>query len=99
MRDKPPTPPATLTQARAIARRNGLHHVYTGNVRDLEGGSTWCPGCGALLIGRDWYELRSWSLTSEGLCRRCATPIPGLFEAEPGRWGRRRQPVTVRYQA
>src|ERR1700728_4044116 len=31
MRDKPPTPPATLMRARAIARKNGLRHVYTGN--------------------------------------------------------------------
>ena len=46
MRDKPPTPPATLTRARAIALRNGLHYVYTGNVHDPEGSSTYCPAAG-----------------------------------------------------
>ena len=30
MRDKPNTPPATLTRARAMALRNGLRYVYTG---------------------------------------------------------------------
>ena len=44
MMDVAPTPPATLTRARAIALGNGLHHVYTGNVHDVEGGTTFCPG-------------------------------------------------------
>jgi pyruvate formate lyase activating enzyme len=57
MMDVPPTPPATLTRARAIALGNGLHHVYTGNVHDVAGGTTSCPGCGAALVRRDWYEV------------------------------------------
>src|SRR5689334_4498774 len=56
MLDKPPTPPATLRTARAIARAAGLHHVYIGNVHDPEGDSTYCQACGAMLIGRDWYD-------------------------------------------
>ena len=42
----PRTPAATLTRARGIAQANGLAHVYTGNVRDPEGGATRCTGCG-----------------------------------------------------
>src|SRR5262249_31205164 len=38
MTDIPPTPPETLTRARAIARNVGLRYVYTGNVHDTEGG-------------------------------------------------------------
>ena len=34
MRDKPATPAATLSRARAIARANGVRYVYTGNVHD-----------------------------------------------------------------
>ena len=60
MREHPPTPPATLTRARAIAMSHGLRYVYTGNVHDGAGGSTYCHACGALLIGRDWYELTGW---------------------------------------
>jgi pyruvate formate lyase activating enzyme len=93
MRDRPPTPPATLTRARRIARANGLRHVYTGNVHDEEGGSTYCTGCGARVIGRDWYVLTDWRLDGEGRCRDCGTVCPGVFEAEPGRWGARRVPV------
>src|SRR5262249_19922938 len=36
MTELPPTPPATLRRARGIAKRVGLHHVYTGNVHDEE---------------------------------------------------------------
>ncbi|TCO82390.1 pyruvate formate lyase activating enzyme [Plasticicumulans lactativorans] len=93
--DVPHTPPATLTRARDIARRAGLHHVYTGNVHDRDGGSTWCSGCGTRLIGRDWYELDVWNLDARGHCRSCGTPCPGVFEARPGAWGARRQPVHI----
>jgi pyruvate formate lyase activating enzyme len=81
MRDRPATPPATLTRARAIAMRNGLHFVYTGNVHDTEGGSTWCPSCGALLIERDWYRLGRRGLTPDGHCSACGVEIPGVFAA------------------
>jgi pyruvate formate lyase activating enzyme len=95
MRDLPPTPPATLGRARDIARAAGLRYVYTGNVHDPRGGSTWCPGCGGLLIGRDWYELTAWRLTADGHCPDCGTAIAGRFEAAPGTWGRKRQPVRL----
>jgi len=95
MRDVPPTPPATLTRARNIALRNGLNYIYTGNVHDAEGGSTWCSGCGALLIGRDWYELTAWELTETGACRQCENMCPGVFEAKPGLWGARRMPIRL----
>ncbi|MBF8268501.1 MAG: Radical SAM domain protein [Gammaproteobacteria bacterium] len=89
------TPHGTLTRARQIAKRNGLHHVYTGNVHDLEGGSTYCSSCDELLIARDWYVLKDWNLTAEGRCRKCQTPCPGVFEARPGDWGAKRQPVRL----
>ena len=41
MLDTPPTPPRTLTRARAIARANGIRHAYTGNVHDPVGQSTY----------------------------------------------------------
>jgi pyruvate formate lyase activating enzyme len=95
MTDRPPTPPATLTRARELAMRNGLRYVYTGNVHDRAGGSTWCPRCGELLIERDWYELGRWGLTPDGCCTGCGTPIPGVFEAQPGAWGAKRLPVRL----
>jgi pyruvate formate lyase activating enzyme len=95
MSDVPPTPPATLRRAREIARGRGLHHVYTGNVHDREGQSTWCHACGALLIERDWYELGTWNLTPRGECGDCGARCAGVFEAAPGHWGARRQPVRL----
>jgi pyruvate formate lyase activating enzyme len=96
MTDKPRTPTAVLTRSRAIALRNGINHAYTGNVHDLKGSSTYCPGCGGLLIGRDWYELSAWNLVDGAAgaeCRFCRTPIAGHFEHEPGAWGPRRRAV------
>jgi pyruvate formate lyase activating enzyme len=96
MLETPPTPPATLSRARRIALANGLHHVYTGNVHDRDGGSTWCHHCGQRLIGRDWYVLSEWNLTPEGACNACGTPCAGVFDGPPGSWGARRVPVRLR---
>jgi pyruvate formate lyase activating enzyme len=93
--DKPATPAATLRRARAIAREVGLHYVFTGNVHDEDGQSTYCHGCGEKLIGRDWYDITAWSLTSGGCCAKCNTPCEGIFEPRAGFWGRRRVPVSL----
>jgi pyruvate formate lyase activating enzyme len=93
MLDVPATPKETLTRARHIGLSSGLHHVYTGNVHDLEGGTTFCPGCGAAVIERDWYEIRGFRLTGDGRCSTCDTKLAGVFEGPPGEWGRRRRPV------
>ena len=98
MLDTPSTPIQVLTRSRAIALRNGLHHVYTGNVHDYEGASTYCHSCDALLIGRDWYELSTWSLTLDGkhgACGNCGSRIAGVFEERPGTWGSRRRPIHI----
>lgn len=95
MMDKPPTPPATLTRSRRIAMKNGLRYVYTGNVHDEDGGSTYCHQCGKRLIGRDWYVMTEWNLDAEGKCRFCGTPCAGVFAGPPGRWGARRVPVRL----
>ncbi len=93
MRDRPPTPPATLARARRIAMQNGIRYAYMGNVHDVTGGTTRCHACDAALIERDWYEIRGWHLTSTGQCERCGTPCAGVFDGVPGTWGARRRPV------
>ena len=95
MRDRPPTPPQTLSLARRIAMENGLHSVYTGNVHDPVGQSTGCAGCGLTVIGRDRYDVTAWRLTDDGRCTSCDTPLPGVFEGAPGDWGSRRLPVRL----
>ena len=94
MLDKPRTPPATLTRARTIAQARGLRYVYTGNILDPDGGSTWCPGCGQRLIKRNGYEVGEWHL-KKNRCARCSFEIAGHFAEQPGRWGNRRMPVQL----
>ena len=93
MRDVPPTPHATLVRAREIALAAGLRYVYVGNVHDAPGGTTFCPGCGAAVIVRDWYEIVSYRLDAAGRCADCGAAIPGRFAARPGLFGSRRIPV------
>ncbi len=95
MRDVPPTSPAILKGARDLASKIGLRYVYTGNVHDGAGQSTYCHGCGMRLIGRDWYELTDWNLTPEGCCTTCGETCAGVFEAQPGTWGQRRMPIRI----
>ncbi|WP_311498171.1 AmmeMemoRadiSam system radical SAM enzyme [uncultured Mobiluncus sp.] len=79
MRDVPRTPAKTLQRAREIAQGEGIRFVYIGNVRDREGGSTFCPGCGASLIVRDWFNVCENTVGESGQCPRCATVIPGVW--------------------
>ena len=99
MTDVPPTPPSTLRRARRTARSCGLRFVYTGNVHDVEGGTTCCPGCGQAVIVRDGYTLVRYHLDDHGHCRACGTRLPGVFDGPAGTWGSRRQPVRIEVAA
>ena len=96
MLDQSPTPPATLRRARGIALNAGMRYVYTGNVHDPEGESTWCHECGGLLIARDGYRIGEWNLTEEACCGACKAPVAGRFEGAAGDWGPRRLPVRLK---
>lgn len=99
MLDIPHTPFATLQRARNIALRNGLYYVYTGNVHDSEGSSTYCHQCGKRVIERDWYELGEYALDAKGCCNHCGAAMHGHFETRPGLWGARRQRVVMHPQS
>lgn len=95
MNDIAATPVATLTRARQIAIGAGLRYVYTGNVHDERGGSTYCPACHAPVILRDWYRIDDYRLLPDGRCPDCGTPIAGRFEQYKGAFGRQRMPVAI----
>jgi AmmeMemoRadiSam system radical SAM enzyme/AmmeMemoRadiSam system protein B/AmmeMemoRadiSam system protein A len=95
MRDREATPRETLERAHELARSRGLRFVYTGNVHDVSRQSTSCPTCKSLVIERDWYQLGRYALR-EDACGACGQKIPGVFESEPGHWGRKRQPIDIR---
>jgi pyruvate formate lyase activating enzyme len=96
MTDLPPTPPHTLSRARAIAQQEGLQYVYTGNVFDTEGGTTYCAACKTPLIARDWHRIVSYRVTHDGKCPGCATPLAGEFGQFTPQFGNRRIPVAIR---
>ncbi|MBZ0167090.1 MAG: AmmeMemoRadiSam system radical SAM enzyme [Candidatus Omnitrophica bacterium] len=89
------TSAATLTTARQIAMEKGLKYVYTGNVHDSVGASTYCAECGVRVIERDWYVLGDYRLNNKNRCDNCQAVLPGQFDSQPGRWGARRQPVRL----
>ena len=99
MMDTPATLHETLALARQVALDAGVRFVYTGNVHDKGRQSTYCPNCATRVIGRDWYELDEWNVApvgnSGGCCANCGTRISGVFDAAPGTWGRKRQPVKL----
>jgi pyruvate formate lyase activating enzyme len=75
--DRPPTPGATLRQAREIGRQAGLHHVYIGNVPGEEGENTFCHQCGNLLIERFGFTITRRGLEGR-CCSRCKTVLAGV---------------------
>lgn len=83
MLDVPPTPPATLRHAREIALSEGERFVYTGNIYDPEGQSTYCPQCGTRVVDRSGYRIAGILLdvAADGAarCGNCEYPIPGVF--------------------
>ena len=95
MMDVAPTPASTLTRARRIARGKGLRYVFTGNVHDSDGGTTYCPSCDAALIVRDWYRILDYRVTAQGACGACGTKIPGVFAPFERAFGPRRIPVRL----
>jgi pyruvate formate lyase activating enzyme len=95
MMDIPATPVSTLVRAREIAMREGLQYVYTGNVHNREGDTTFCPACHATLIVRDWYQINQFRLKKDGHCPECDALIAGRFDEQPGHFGRRRIPITI----
>ena len=95
MTDVQATPAATLRRAREIAQLAGLRYVYTGNVHDAEGGTTYCPSCENPVIVRDWYAIRSYELSEQGACRHCGAGLAGRYQKFAKPFGPRRIPVRL----
>lgn len=77
MADVPQTPLATLQRAAAIGRAAGLRYVYQGNLPGRGGENTVCHHCGAALIERYGFRLRS-NHVRDGCCPHCGTPVAGV---------------------
>jgi pyruvate formate lyase activating enzyme len=77
--DLPATPQRTLESAHQICRAEGLEYVYLGNLPGHPAESTYCPGCGEMVIERRGYRTRTVGLLGHQ-CRACQKEIPGIFE-------------------
>jgi len=95
MPDIPATPPAILVHARSIALELGLNFVYTGNVHNIEGDTTFCAECRRPLIVRDWYQIKQYRLDQNGRCPDCGTALPGSFDEKLSNFGAQRIPVAM----
>ena len=75
------TSPEDLMKAAAIGNESGLRYVYAGNLPGRAGNaeSTFCPGCGALLVERLGYRILKNNLGPAGLCPSCTSKIPGRW--------------------
>jgi pyruvate formate lyase activating enzyme len=80
MTDRTWTPVVALTRAAEIGRSEGLRFVYAGNAPGRTGSleSTYCPGCGALLVERVGFHVRANRLVA-GACPACRARIPGVW--------------------
>jgi pyruvate formate lyase activating enzyme len=77
MRDRGPTPAATLNRAYELGRAAGLHYVYVGNLPGAHLEDTHCPNCGAPVIRRWGFQVLHRALV-DGACAQCGTAIHGV---------------------
>jgi pyruvate formate lyase activating enzyme len=95
MTDVGRTPDETCRRAREQGLRHGLRHVYSGNIVDAAGQSTYCPSCGVRVIERSGYQLGDYRLDGAA-CAECGTQVSGVFDAAgPGTWGPRRRRLVI----
>ncbi|MFN2290591.1 MAG: AmmeMemoRadiSam system radical SAM enzyme [Anaerolineae bacterium] len=77
MRDRGPTPTATLRQAYDLGRTAGLHYVYVGNLPGAQLEDTYCPACGQRVIGRWGFQVTDYQIR-DGACSSCGAAIDGV---------------------
>lgn len=70
----PRTPNSTMIRAYDTARKAGLEFVYLGNIYAGEYDDTFCPRCGALVIERDGFWVKSMDLKGDR-CGRCGADL------------------------
>ena len=79
----------SLEKHMTIGKKAGLNYVYIGNVPGHPTESTYCPGCGKVLIKRYGYEILEYNLDDGNRCNACGhkTPIVGPLSRRTRRTG------------
>ncbi len=81
--DVPPTPLETLEMAYDIAKEEGLHYIYIGNVPGSGKENTFCPECNQLLIKRGMFDTEEYNITEDNACPQCGKDIC-IFNRDSG---------------
>jgi len=75
----PPTPLNTLKSARETAMKEGLKHVYVGNVPGLDLENTICPKCHNMVVERRGFSTLQNHIFG-GKCTFCGAAIAGVWQ-------------------
>ena len=78
MQETPSTSAETIKKARTLAMKH-LNYVYTGNILDEEGNTTFCPKCKKLVIKRNAFFALTENNLEDGKCKFCGEKIAGVF--------------------
>lgn len=76
MTNRPSTPVSTLERAHRIAKNEGAHYVYIGNVPGHKLENTYCHSCGTLLIQRYGFAVAKYAISDDGRCPECTETVP-----------------------
>jgi len=76
----PPTPEKVVKEARQICLDVGLKYVYTGNIRDVEGSTTYCPQTGEPVLVRNGYFIEKNLIKPDGSVEGCEENINGIWQ-------------------
>jgi pyruvate formate lyase activating enzyme len=59
-----------------VAKAEGLKYVYVGNVPGHSLESTYCAGCGAVVVKRYGFDITGWYMDKDNNCLNCGEHIP-----------------------
>ncbi len=76
--DVKPTIDKLVEEAIAIAKKEGLKYIYSGNIRGNNFENTYCAECESLLVERFGYQIVNNNLSAEN-CPNCGANIPGVW--------------------
>ncbi len=79
MMDVARTSEEAVRDTRVIALKAGLNYVYTGNISDEEGGTTFCPKCKKAAIIRHGFFVKENNVVN-GKCKFCNQRIAGVWK-------------------
>ncbi len=73
-----PSTPVQKLKDIYIRSTEKLAHVYLGNLGEKAYQTTYCPSCGAVVIERSLFSVRT--NLKEGVCSKCGRKLAGIFE-------------------